>query len=287
MSAPPEHRAGRLCLVVALRAEATPLIEHFRLRRLARQGPMRGFADAEGHITLLLTGVGREAARTAVARFEDPSVRAWLNVGIAGHRDLPVGTPLLAHRVVDVEAKRSWYPPFAFEPPMPTATIRTVGRACLDYPTEDVYEMEAAGFYAAAARHASHELVQCIKVISDNLSHPAASLTARRVSELVAASLPSIERTVDKMRGLAAEQAHEHELRVAPAGFRALRAGTHFTTTQRRRLRRLLRRFAALHPDTDVVAWIAAGGASEAAGTIIERLETHLEQAAPHFENEP
>ena len=93
--------------------------------------------------------------------------------------------------------------------------MQTVDRACTDFPTDDVYDMEAAGFYEAAARYASHELVHCLKVISDNRDHPAALLTRERVGELVGRNMAVINRVVKALAALSSEERRRH---VEPVG---------------------------------------------------------------------
>ncbi len=275
--------SGRLHFVVALRAEARPIIRHFGLTVSGSQGPHRLLSSPDGVLNLLVTGPGREAAAAAVTRLRETKDSAWLNVGIAGHAEHRVGTAFLAHSIVDAATGRAWYPPLVFDPPCPTASVRTVARACLDFPTDDLYDMEACGFYEAASRCASHELVHCLKVVSDNRDRPASSLTGDRVSELVFGNLATIAAAAEILRGLAVDVARTS---AEPAGFHAILSRAHFTTTQRRQLRRLLRRFAALCPDDDVASWIVAAGDVDA-GSVISRLEQNVERKAPSFPDTP
>ncbi|MFQ5351318.1 MAG: hypothetical protein ACE5EG_12825, partial [Thermoanaerobaculia bacterium] len=179
-------------LVVALPAEARPLIRRFGLEWVD-DGELTVWRAER--ISLVVSGVGRKAAVAAVATLaagEGPRECAWLNVGIAGHRTLAVGEVVLAHKVVDAGGGRAWYPPLVFEPPCGTATVTTVDRPETGYPKETVYEMEAAGFCSAAARFSSAELIQVVKVISDNAAAPPERLTARRVEELIEGATETI-----------------------------------------------------------------------------------------------
>ncbi len=295
MEARDKGSAGRVCLVVALPAEAAPLIDGFGLRPAGgSHGKLEGtaaggrsprvFCDAATQTWLVISGVGREAATAAVSSLPEAPGAAWLNLGVAGHRDTRLGTPVLAHRVVDDTTGRAWYPPLLFTPPVETLGVRTVDRACLDYPTPDAYEMEAAGFYAAASRRSGHELVHCFKVISDNHANPASRLTAARVTDLVARNLESIGEVVEALRELSTDQALEHVRRTEPPGLVSLRGTVRLSTTQRRQLRRLLRRFAALHSGTDVLDWLGPQHPKLDAGRIIARLEAHVDEAPPRFE---
>lgn len=280
------HRAkaprSRVVLVVALRPEARPLIEHFGLARAGNDAPFGLFRGDDASVHLVLSGPGRAAAAAAVAyaAASAPEDVAWLNVGIAGHRELPVGDALLAHRIHDEVAGTTWYPPLVFEPPCPTAGLRTVARPCSDYPTDDLYDMEGSAFYGVAARCSSHELVHCLKVVSDNCDRPSSRLTAARVTELIAAAVPLVSRLVDQLAGLSAEQ---RRLRADPPAFDEVLARAHFTVSNRRRLRLLLRRWSVACSDTDAAAWLAERRTIDASGILAE-LERHLDERPPRLD---
>lgn len=178
--------------VVALPAEARPLVRRFGLARAAAGE----YPVWQGHgVSLVVSGVGRAAAASAtayLARGNQLTGVAWLNVGIGGHRTLPLGEIVLAQEVIDAADGRVWHARPGFEPPCSTATVTTVDRPELNYPEETVYEMEAAGFWAAAARFAPGEQIQVLKVISDNAGAPADRLTASRVEELIEGRIETI-----------------------------------------------------------------------------------------------
>lgn len=274
---PPAAEASReqVILVTALLAEAKPLIEHFGLTPAGDGRPFRVFTDRRSSRALIVAGTGRVAAGAAVAHLGRRGAGAgWLNVGIAGHADHPPGTTLLAHSIHEQASGRSWYPPLIFEPPCPTAAVRTVDRPCTDFPDDALYDMEASGFYGIAGRYSSHELVHCVKVVSDNRDQPADRLTANRVTELMAVSLEPLSHVVDQLTTLVAcEQQRLRE----PPGFEDILRTAHFSVTRRRQLRRLLRRWAALLPETDAAAWLADRRPGDAADALAA-LEHHLDR---------
>ncbi len=260
--------------VVALPAEARPLVRRFGLVRRAAPGHLVWEADG---VLLAVSGVGARAAAAAAGCLaglgDGEPEAAWLNVGIGGHRSLPLGEAVLADRVVDAAAGRAWYPPLVFDPPCPTATVTTVDRPETRYPEDSVYEMEAAGFCAAAARFASAELVQVVKVISDNAGSPPGRLAAGRVEELIDARMEALVAVAEQTAELAGELAG----RVAPpAQLGAFVARWRFTLTQRRRLERLLRRLAVVEPGGPQPDELADLGSSRAVlAALEERLAAH------------
>ena len=192
-------------LVVALPSEARPLIRRFGLARV-EGGEARVWRG--GQTALVVSGIGRAAAASATASLgaAEPSGKAaWLNIGIGGHRTLPLGEVVLADEVIDGTGGPGWRSSPAFEPPCALATVTTVDRPETAYPQETVYEMEAAAFCAAAARYTSPELIQVVKVISDNAAAPPDRLTAGRVEELIQGRIETIALIVERTAALLAD----------------------------------------------------------------------------------
>ena len=182
-----------LNVVVALPAEAEPLVDNWALKRADSRGcSLYESAD----IRLIVSGTGRESAASATAYLAGrckTSSAGWLNVGIAGSAGYPVGTALLAHKVVDRMSKEIFYPVVSFQPPCATATIHTVAEVERQYAGADAYEMEASGFCAAAARFGIVEQVHVFKVVSDGPAAPPEDLSKDRVRSLVASALPQVD----------------------------------------------------------------------------------------------
>lgn len=232
-----------ISLVVALPAEARPIVRRFGLERDPR---VRSRRYRGRDLELIVSGVGARAASTAVEELAaEAGSRAggWVNFGIAGHRDLPLGAVRLAHKVVDVESGRSWYPPAPFATPCPGAVVRSVAAVELAPADDALYEMEAAGFCRSAVRVATAETVQVLKVVSDNRATPPTRLTARSVEELVEGSLPTLEQLIGEMAVLVGGR---EERMAPPAGLDGFKERWRFTVTQERQLDRLLRRLGTL-----------------------------------------
>jgi nucleoside phosphorylase len=182
--------------VVALAAEARPLIEHLALRP---RDTIEGLPVYEReNIQLIVGGVGKAAAAAATALLHIRSGQErdmfWVNVGLAGHRHRDIGRGFLADRIEDLYSGKVWHPTPVPSLGIPSLTVRTVEDIEERYEGDALYEMEAAGFFAVASLLSRRELVQVFKIVSDGPSSPARSLTARRVSELVAAHAETVAR---------------------------------------------------------------------------------------------
>jgi hypothetical protein len=249
----------RLNIVTALECEARPLIERLGLTKVPGR-TTRPLYLGKG-IALTVSGVGREAAGMAVKFLHlsetihyavpgrkgpaSPQDVAWLNVGIGGHRDLPLGQGVLAHRVEDSGWSRAWYPRFVFEPPCPTATVRTIHHVERSYVDPVVYEMEAAGFAAQASKVSTAELVHVYKIISDGPDQPASQINKEYVETLVRERVEEIAAIAETLSALAVELS---TLKADPPGWEEFRARWRFTQTQLHQLRRLLIQWNALRP---------------------------------------
>lgn len=249
----------RLNIVAALDCEARPIIERLGLSKVPGR-TTRPLYLGDG-VALTVSGVGRDAAQMAVkyltlsetVHYAVPRRKgtavprdvAWLNVGIGGHRDLPLGQGILAHRVEDAGWSRAWYPRFVFDAPCPTATVRTIDHVERSYHDPVVYEMEAAGFASQASKISSAELIHVYKIISDGLARPASGVSKDFVEGLVADRIDEIVAIAETLSELSKDLSTMH---ADPPGWEVWCARWRFTQTQQHQLRRLLIRWNALHP---------------------------------------
>ena len=183
-------------LVVALSAEARPLVAHFGLAS-AREIESLEIYRRPG-LSLIVSGVGRAAAAAAVEALaravpvEEHS--AWLNIGVAGHRNHAIGTAVLATTIVDDVTGERWTASTPSDLHFESGSVRTVDQVELEFDSESLYDMEAAAFYRQAIRLTTPDLVQVLKIVSDNRETGALCVSAHRVQGLVERNLPGIDR---------------------------------------------------------------------------------------------
>lgn len=264
-----------LRLVVALEAEARPLVDRFRMEP-AVEGPFKVYRG-DG-VWLIVSGQGKAAAAAATAFLHllagGALGHAWLNVGVGGHCRRAVGESFVAHKITDQASGVSWYPQLVIDAPRPTAPLLTIERVEEEYSPPWIYESEAAGFFPTACRFSLTELVHCFKVISDN---PDATLS-RRTSSAFAEKL--IEQNLEEVVGFGqdlADLAREvMEISADPPMYQESLERWPFTAGQQRRLRRLLQRLAVLSPEfsRDSTALLGVKEGRDA----LALLETHLAQ---------
>ena len=233
-------------IVTALAAEARPLCDHFRLKRVQGSSEFREIYVGE-EILLAVSGIGKSAAAATVGylfgRFPSNGPAVWMNAGIAGHGSLEVGEALIAHSITDRATDRTWYPPRIMDHNISSSHLVTVDQPEENYADATAYDMEASGFYAAACRASTSELVQCCKVVSDNPDSPVARLNEAMVTDLMIARVSVIAELIEKHHDFAvSNQSEERVMEVE----REYLDRWHFTATQRVELHRLLVKFQAL-----------------------------------------
>ncbi len=186
------------CLVMALPAEAKPIRHHYALQRDQRQTAFPLYRNPE--MALVLSGPGKEAAREATAwlgqSVQTTEETLWINLGIAGHPERPVGQTILAGSIEDPATGDRWNTVLPKKLPVETERIITLDTPDLGYRQTGGVDMEAAGFYRAAQEFVAADRIGCIKVISDNRAHPADRINGKWVTNLIAERIALLDAIV-------------------------------------------------------------------------------------------
>ena len=261
--------------ICAMRCEAAPILEHFRMQPLKQAGVFPLFMDKQQTTSLTISGIGKLAAAAAVTYtgtlLAATKSDAWLNVGIAGHAQHAYGLSLLAHKITDAGSGTRWYPQILFDAGVHSAAMRTLDSPSSDY-NDELYEMEGAGFYSGAIRFGSAELIHCLKIISDNNTHPVAALTEKSIRAVIAQNIDVIAGVDRGLRELAADSG---AISSASPWYEPILELRHFTQYQRNRLQHLLQRWHSLAPDIKPPLDELACAAD--AQQLLERLQDQLD----------
>ena len=240
--------------ICALKCEAKSLIEFYRLKKSAKSASFPLFISQDKQTSLTISGIGKinAAAATAFthAFLQTGKADIWLNIGIAGHRELEIGEITLAHKIIDQSTQYTWYPQIIFSPHCQSMKILSCDKPVMDYESAvlsaTVFEMEAAGFYATACRFATSELIHVVKIISDNQLHPADKISESFVGNLIKNKLSSIDQILESLRLLAKDLETSNEM---PIYYDQIIKKWRFTHAQRNLLKSCLNRWHILCPD--------------------------------------
>lgn len=229
-----------LFIVCALSCEARPFIEHFSLKAKTDISSFPIYQNEK--ITLAISGIGKINAAAAVGFLGQQDIPScWINVGLAGHKDLAIGTSLLGHKIIDFASGKSFYPFFAEAFDIPAYTITTVDKPEKEYTENSAYDMEASGFFASACRFSTVELIHSYKVISDNKEHPF-TLDAAFAQKLIEDKIPEIDLFIKKLELFRQEKEKTQKIPDL-----SLFSSFHFTATQKHNLIRLLKQCRSLN----------------------------------------
>lgn len=236
-----------LNIVVAHSLEAKPLIEMLRLKKLASSTIYPIYQNDEG-VCLIVSGMGRTSAAGATAylaaKQENISnvARAWLNIGIAGHRTVELGEGVLAEKISDRSSGLSYYPSMLFSG-FTTSEIITVDVPELEYPENAAYEMEAIGFYSTATRIVTSELVQVFKIISDNPGNHVHNIDLASIADWINGQR---EQITEISRQLEEAAQNFNAVYSLPDEYFELERKCNFSATQQVQLKRMCQRYMAL-----------------------------------------
>jgi len=233
-----------LNIVVALPEEARPIIHCFKMQRWH---DVRQFAVYRSdEIRLIVSGIGKLAAATATGFLAGTHLNdhsAWLNLGIAGGDAGAVGDIFLANEIVDSVSNTKFYPSICFNLPMPYTRVITVVNQQTEYSTESVYDMEASGFYSAALRFSTAELIQSIKIISDNSVSGIDKIKKENVTEMITQKLAEVSDICNWLLEAVKKLTEEY---AGDADYITILSKFHFTYTQQRKLKTMLQNWFSL-----------------------------------------
>ncbi len=230
-----------LALVVALMAEARPLIDYFHLKEVMGIKGYRIWKKEE--MLLILSGTGKlfSAAATSFLLGKYPEITQMVNVGICGHAHLSLGSLIMANKIIDSSENRSFYPTMIISPPCTTLTVICLLKPSQEYREESCFDMESAGFFPAASKFLPAECIQVLKVISDNAT---SHLPPREkmVSSFISAQCSSLEKIFFDLKSVT-----HTLLQTTPDASRYLEQW-HFTHAEKEKLADILYRIDVLRP---------------------------------------
>ena len=189
----------------ALLCEANPIIENYNLIKSDKYNLFNIYLSADKEITLTLTGIGKSNMAKAVNYHHEcvntSSNNIWLNIGIAGHKNIEIGEIRLVNKITDDEDKLSWYPQIIFDPPCDCLDLVSLKSPSTKYKS-CLYDMEASGFYQMAVKFGTSELIHSLKIISDNSKKTISEINKKNIEFIVKNKINVIEKLLAELEVL-------------------------------------------------------------------------------------
>ena len=241
---------GKVVLVCAVRPEAKPLIEYFDLKEKRDSGfSFEIYHSEDKSLWLLIGGLGQLRMSFSMGYFAahigDAKNIAWLNIGIAGHKNFEFGSGYWVHKISSRSAKRSFYPalPSRKKFNCDSHSLMTVDKVETEYGSDDLYDMEAYSFFNFAKTFSPIELIQLFKVVSDNNENHIENLTKEMCSHLIEKKISEIELMIADLK----EKSKILRIKTySYEDYQSLTSLCHFTITQKEELKKLMTRAKAL-----------------------------------------
>ena len=185
-------------IVVAMKREAKPLINYWKLKK--KEETKKIFFNKKKKINLIISGIGKKKAEQATETLaKKTNIKSFfLNIGIAGHKDLKLGDIVLVSKVTDNKSKYNWYPTLLWKTKIQKIPLITVGFPKIRYTTNFIYDMEASGFFKTARKYVGPEMVQSIKIISDNKDSSILNISSKKIEDWVLSKTVIINKLVNE-----------------------------------------------------------------------------------------
>jgi len=266
-------------IICALKCEANSLVKFFGLKKSRINHPFPLFYG-EG-VALIISGIGKLNAATACAYlhglqtredlYQQKHLAAWLNVGVAGHRTVSIGSGFLVLKVIDQESGHSWYPVWLTKLPSPSETVMTLSEPDRLYTYPMLVDMEAAAIMGTVSRFTTMEFVHCYKIVSDNKSRDADQFSAKEVEHLVGQKVKPISSIVEYLTLLLEQEYCAIRL---PEQYAVIMHYFRFSSTQAEQAKKILYRWQVLseHPILSVIPLEDYTNAKEFLGAVSTKL---------------
>ena len=240
--------------VVALRPEANALIKKFNLKSFSNHLNFPIYINRKNGHALVISGVG--SIKSAVATmylnktFNPGQFVAWINIGIAGHFQGPVGTLFQVIKVVNNDNGKSFFPGLRFSKLAKAAELYTVSSPENEFTLPVLYDMEAAGFCEIAPSLSCNELTFVLKIVSDTSEQSQSLITKKMIADLFKKNsamidnlLQAVVKIVDRERARLGD----------PIEMDGIMCSLHFTETNRLRFRKIYKKWWCLFPNKSLV----------------------------------
>lgn len=196
-----------LNIVTALPSEAEPIIDHLALKALRTH--CRPHIYGNDIVHLVIAGVGQGRSKQAIdqlarfnAEYNSPGYRAWINIGIAGHRNEKLGSCFIVDKIIEQQSGKTCYPSIPYRTALGSSLLCTVELPEEHYRENTLYDMEGFSFFSNAQRHTAHELIVLLKIVSDNEEHPLQRINKALVRTLIENALPALDETMTKLQSI-------------------------------------------------------------------------------------
>ncbi len=154
--------------IVATQPEAQPIIDIFKLRKIQNSNILPIYNSK--NISLTITGIGKVNSAIGVTQTHYEITQQkndiWINIGLAGHEKFDIGKIFVVNKISDYSSGKVFFPFIS--------DLEIKSLECISFDKENkkynnsMSDMESIGFYQAANKYSTKELINILKIVSDN-----------------------------------------------------------------------------------------------------------------------
>jgi nucleoside phosphorylase len=189
-----------LNLLIALPAEAKPLIKSLALQRLQPVGAIPCYVSQD--IQLVVSGPGLHSIPMAVNYLQAITPTechpAWLNLGICGHGSLAIGELFIADQVFGPDDTH-WKLGNPLYSSASHGRLICVTEPQSTYRQEFAYDMESSEFLKSLTPTTPMDRLHILKVVSDNPDSGIENINAKQVEKLITAQISQIKDFISRI----------------------------------------------------------------------------------------
>lgn len=264
----------KICWVIALEPEAKPLIDLFDLHPLSNNLNFPVYISPKSGHALVISGIGSSKAAAAATYlkmlFNVQRYVAWINIGIAGFCEEPIGQLFQAIKVHDTARKTSYFPGFRLSKIVKCQTLHTVAQPETKYSEAVLFDMEASGFCEIASMFSCNELVFVLKIVSDTPKSPVSLVSREAITQLIYQNKNKLRGIISRIEKLVNDE--KKRLHVPEEVYQYFER-YHFTQSNRYRFLQAYKKWKSAFPDGKLARTLAAGNS---ASELISNLESEL-----------
>ena len=264
----------KICWVIALEPEAKPLIDLFDLHLLSNNLNFPVYINLKSGHALVISGIGSSKAAAAATYlkmlFNVQRYVGWINIGIAGFCEEPIGQLFQAIKVHDTARKTSYFPGFRLSKIVKCQTLHTVAQPETKYSEAVLFDMEASGFCELASMFSCNELVFVLKIVSDTPKSPVSTVSREAITQLIYQNKNKLREIISRIEKLVNDE--KKRLHVPEEVYQYFER-YHFTQSNRYRFLQAYKKWKSAFPDGKLARTLAAGNS---ASELISNLEREL-----------
>ena len=229
----------------ALYFEAQSFIIKYKLKRDMEINDFMFFYNPKNQMGLITSTKSRASVAYAFgyikAKYKIYRDCKILNFGICGADNIAIGSLREVVKITDNITNENYYPIYIDEPYFETANLTSFASPNTDYEVIGLYDMEAACFFESASRLVLCENIRIIKIISDNSNNSLENFDHKVLTNHIEVIANELFSCIEKILLNQEEIDDILESRIE-----------HFSFSEQRILRSLVRSISALRADFNV-----------------------------------